>query len=87
MIQVLILHECVLPKRKSDEAHRRAPSCVLMMTLKQTVRRSWISDDIENSQEERTHAKSELVSLLLVVFTLCTWMNLIENFHNKAKNF
>jgi len=51
-VQVLILHECVLPERKSKGAHRRIPSCVLVMTPKQTIHQARIGNDTENSQED-----------------------------------
>ena len=50
VIQVLILHECVLPERKNG-AHHRARTCVLVMTPKQAIHQSWMSGDIENSQD------------------------------------
>jgi len=50
-VQVLILQDCVLPKRKSGGVHCRVPSCVPVMTLKQTIHQGWMSDNTENSRE------------------------------------
>ena len=48
VIQILILHECVLPERKSGRAHHRASSCTLVMIPKQAIYQSQMSDDTEN---------------------------------------
>jgi len=53
----LILHERVLPERKSRYAHRRIPSCVMVMTPNQTIHQGRMSNDTENSQEDHNQGE------------------------------
>ena len=76
--------EVSLPAPSWEFRYHRLSSSDGLLAQESSIGRSWMSDNGLHrffSQEERIHAKSELVSLLLDVFSLCTWMDLIKNFH------